>query len=126
MAYRHFAFLGPESVWAAEASECAAEQGRFWEYHQRLLEAQAGVNAGVFQKPLLKRYAAELGLATARFDQCLDTDRYAERVQQETLAGTQLGVQGTPSVFVNGRKVQGAPTLERILQLVQEEIGTSG
>lgn len=104
--FRHFAFLGPESQWAAVASECANEQGRFWEYYDKVFAEQAGENAGAFSKENLKRFAGELGLDTGRFNQCLDSEKYRDAVQQETLAGQQRGVRGTPTLFVNGRLIE--------------------
>jgi protein-disulfide isomerase len=59
--YRHMAFLGDESVLAAAASECADEQGRFWEYHDALFSHTAGRGRGVFTTPRLEQYAARLG-----------------------------------------------------------------
>jgi hypothetical protein len=67
----NYAFLGPESRQAAEASECAAEQGAFWPYHDRLYERQAGENRGAFSQDNLKRFAVELGLNGQAFDACL-------------------------------------------------------
>lgn len=104
--FRHFAFLGDESQWAAEASECANEQGRFWDYYDKLYVEQNGENVGVFSKDNLKQFAVDLGLDTAGFNQCLDSGRYAEKVKQETLEGQQSGVRGTPSVFVNGQYIE--------------------
>lgn len=105
--FRQFAFLGDESRWAAEASECANEQGRFWEYYDKLYEEQNGENVGVFSKDNLKKFAVDLGLDTAVFNQCLDSGRYAEKVEQETSEGQAAGVRGTPSVFVNGQLIEG-------------------
>lgn len=104
--FRQFAFLGDESQWAAEASECANEQGLFWIYYDKLYQEQNGENVGVFSKDNLKGFAADLGLDTAGFNQCLDSGRYTEKVQQETLEGQQAGVRGTPSVFVNGNYIE--------------------
>jgi len=104
--FRHFAFLGDESRWAAEAAECANEQGRFWDYYEKLFAEQAGENVGTFSLENLKRFAAELGLDTKRFNQCLDSGKYSAKVQRETLQGRQEGVRGTPTVFVNGRLVE--------------------
>ena len=69
--YRHLAFLGNESTWAAEASECAEDQGRFWDYHDKLFDEQRGENQGAYSKDNLKRFAAEIGLDTDRFDSVL-------------------------------------------------------
>lgn len=104
--FRHFAFIGDESRRAAEASECANEQGRFWDYYSKVFEEQAGENVGAFSQENLKRFAAELDLDTGQFNQCLDSGRYSAKVQQETTQGQQEGVRGTPAVFVNGRLIE--------------------
>lgn len=104
--YRHMAFIGTESLWAAEASECANEQGRFWDYHDKLFEEQAGENVGAFSRENLKRFAAELELDTQQFTQCLDSDKYEDKVQQEVAEAKRLGVRSTPTLFVNGRLIE--------------------
>ncbi len=104
--FRHFAFLGDESTWAAEASDCADEQGRFWEYHDRLFEAQGAENSGAYSYDNLKALAAELGLDTEQFNQCLDSGKYRSEVRQEYSEGQRFGVQGTPTLFVDGRLVR--------------------
>jgi protein-disulfide isomerase len=78
--FRKFAFIGEESRWAAEASECASEQARFWDYYDKLLEEQAGDNVGAFSKEKLIRFASDLELDTGQFNQCLDTSKDAWQV----------------------------------------------
>lgn len=92
-----------ESHWAAEAAECANEQGKFWEYHDKLIQVWTGENVCTFTKPKLEQYAAELGLNTASFSQCLESDQTASVVASDVAEGTQLGVQATPSFFVNNQ-----------------------
>jgi protein-disulfide isomerase len=103
--FRHLAFIGQESIWAAEASECANEQGRFWDYYDKLFEEQSGENVGTFALDNLKRFAAELGLDTSQFNQCLDSGKYLSRVQQEGAEAQRLGVRSTPAIFVNGQLI---------------------
>jgi protein-disulfide isomerase len=119
-AYRHYAFLGQESIWAAEASECAGEQGKFWPYYDRLnaTEAPGGRNSGAFGKDVLKRHAVELGLNGEAFNGCLDGGRFASRVQAETSAGAARGVNSTPSVFVAGQKLAGVPPWEDLVRAI--------
>ena len=119
-AYRHYVFLGDESRWAAEASECAGEQGKFWPYYYRLNETEApgGRNSGAFAKEVLKRHAVELGLDAAAFNTCFDTGRYAGRVQAETSAGAARGVSSTPSVFVGGQKLPSVPPWEDLVRAI--------
>ena len=112
------AFLGPESTYAAEASECAADQSKFWELHDRLFAEQKGRNQGAFSKANLKRYGAELGLDQASFNACVDDGLMAARVQADTEAGRQKGVTRTPTLFVNGRKLEGVPRFEELLHAV--------
>ena len=119
--FRNFAFIGNESRWAAEASECANEQGRFWDYHDQLYEKQGGENIGTFSKENFKRFAVDLGLNTAQFNPCLDSGKYTAKVQQELAQGRQEGVRGTPTVFVNGKLIEGGAdyqVLRRAIELV--------
>lgn len=120
MTYRHLAFLGQESSWAAEAANCAAEQDRFWDYHHALYESQRGRNQGTFSKDNLKRLAGQAGIDRAAFDACVDTGKFAESVRAETEAGRQKGVARTPTIFVNGQKIEGAPTFEVLTQMIEQ------
>jgi protein-disulfide isomerase len=115
--YWHFAFLGDESQWAAEASECAGDQNKFWEYHDLLFEKQNGENQGAFSKDNLKGFAKELGLDTTAFNECLDSGKYTSVVQQETGTAQQIGVQSTPSFVVNGVPVIGAQPYDQFVQM---------
>lgn len=124
--YRDFAVQGPESQWAAEAAYCAQEQGAYWAYHDLLFSRQQGPNTGAFNPENLKLFAAELGLDTRLFAQCLDSGRYAAMVQAATQEGRSLGLQGTPTFFVNGRKVEGALPFEKwdeLFSLYAEQYG---
>jgi len=110
--YKHFAFLGQESVWAAVASECAADQGRFWEYHDLLFNQQAGENVGAFGKNRLMNFAKQLGLDMAQFEPCLKEERTLDRVQADAQEGRQANVTGTPTFFINGQPLAGAQPFE--------------
>jgi len=105
--YRDFAFLGDESIKSAEAAKCADDQGKFWEYHDYLFTHQKGENQGNFSNKNLKSFASELGLNTIVFNKCLDSDKYQQAVLDETSAGSQAGVEGTPKSFIlkNGEVV---------------------
>ena len=121
--FRQFAFLGEESQWAGEASECANEQGRFWDYYDKLYQEQNGENVGIFSKDNLKRFASEIGLDIASFNQCLDSGRYIEKVKQETQEGQEAGVRGTPSVFVNGQYVEKGIQYQVLQPAVEAALG---
>ena len=111
--------MGPESQWAAEASECAAEQDAFWEYHDFLYENQNGENRGAFSQDNLKQFAGQLGLDEDAFNQCLDSGKYTDIVQQEKQMAQQLGVQSTPTFVINGRPVVGAQPFESFQQVIE-------
>jgi protein-disulfide isomerase len=115
--YRHFAFLGPESQWAAEASECADEEGKFWEFHDRLFASQAGENRGTFSKDNLKRIGEALGLGPS-FAACVDSGRHAQRVRDETQAGQRKDVRATPTLFVQEQKLEGAATFDQLKTII--------
>jgi protein-disulfide isomerase len=117
LVFHHMAFLGSESGWAAEAAECAGEQGRFWDYHDQLFAAQRGENKGAFSRDNLKRIGADLGLGPA-FASCVDSKRYAQGVRDETQNGKDRGVVATPTLFVNGRKIEGALTYDQVRAII--------
>lgn len=115
--FHHMAFLGQESSWAAEAAECAGEQGKFFEYHDKLYASQAGENRGAFSKDNLKRFGTEIGLAPS-FAACVDSGRYAQAVRDDTKAGEGRGVTATPTLFINGRKIEGVPSFDQLKAII--------
>ena len=107
LVYNHFLIVrGDESRWAAEASECANEQGQFWNYHNMLFENQQGENRGAFAERRLKAFAEALGLDTAAFNACYDSGRYADVVQADHNLGVSRGIRSTPTVYINGFAMQ--------------------
>ena len=98
--YRDFAFLGNESIKSAEATWCANDQDKFWEFHDYLYEHQNGENTGAFSNVNLKSFAKVLGLDQKRFDDCLDTGKYTNKVNESTSEGRKAGVIGTPKGFI--------------------------
>jgi protein-disulfide isomerase len=109
--------IHPQAFKAAEAAQCAGEQGKFWEYHDRLFANQAAL-----EPDALKKYAAEVSLDTARFGSCLDSSKFAERVRDGVAMGTRLGVSSTPTIFVNGRMLAGAYPYETFVTVIDEEL----
>lgn len=109
MIFRNYAFLGPQSTWAAEAAECGAEQGKFWEFHDWLYSNQAPESdLAYYSKANLIKYAGQVGLGNSQFASCLNSDKYARRVADDLAQGQKDGVTGTPTVFINGQRVVGA------------------
>lgn len=95
---------------AAVASECAADQKKFWEYHDRLFANQKNLDVAS-----LKVYAAELGLDTEKFNNCLDTREKLDAVKKEIGEGYSAGVDGTPAFFFNGKKMNAGATYENFV-----------
>ena len=89
-----------EAFKAAEAAEAAREQGRYWEYAQLLMRNQSALSVDK-----LKAYASELALDRPRFDSALDSGKFAELVQHDVEEGMKLGINATPTLFINGRRV---------------------
>ena len=124
-AFRHYAFLGQESTWAAEASECANEQGKFWEYHDYLYNHQGAENSGTCAEDKLIGFATSLGINTDQFSSCLNSDKYAKQVSDDLAAGQKSGVTGTPASVVNGQLVVGAQPYSAFKTLIDQELSKS-
>jgi protein-disulfide isomerase len=107
----------PQAPKAAEAAHCAAEQGKYWEMHDVMF-----ANQRALEVPSLKRAAAGLGLDTARFDRCLDSGQYASKVAAGLAQGEKLGVNSTPTLYINGRPVIGAQPYEVFKAAIDEEL----
>lgn len=118
--YRHLAILGNFSEQAAMAAECAGEQGKFWEYHDRLFANQGGL---AFTQSKLEQYAQTLGLKATNFKRCLTTEKFRKKVEGETAVAASLGARGTPTFFVNGRLMVGAQPLDVFQAVIEEELG---
>lgn len=120
LVYRHFPLsFHPQAQKAAEASECAADQGKFWEYHDRIFEEQTLLSGGVTQ---MKKWAGELGLNQSSFDNCLDSGEKASLVADDLNAGQSQGITGTPGFLINGTKVSGAQPFSAFQQVIDAEL----
>lgn len=115
--FRHFAILGKQSEQAALASECAAEQGKFWQYHDKLFATQSGLG---FSESKLKGYARELRLQEANFNACLTTGKYQSKVERETVTAAYLGGRGTPMFLVNEWLLVGAQPFETFQKVIDQ------
>jgi protein-disulfide isomerase len=128
--YRHLIILGDvseariddESVRAAEASECAASQGMFWEYHDYLFNNRAGENVGAFSNANLIRFANELRLDVPAFTDCMESRRFLDRVREDTNAAYSADIRSTPTILINGRRVNGVQDYETYEEVIEEEL----
>ena len=109
--------LHPQARQAAEAARCANEQGKFWEYHDKLY-----ANSPKASADNLKSYAKEVGLNVDSFDRCFASGKYKAVVQQDLNEGAQLGLNGTPTFFINGREISGNQPLEAFEAIIDEEL----
>jgi protein-disulfide isomerase len=100
--FRHFPVITSQSPRAAEASQCASEQGKFWEYHDYIYEQ---TSLAALSPDQLKSYAAAIGLDGAQFDRCLDSGKYAGYVSRDRQAAISAGAVGTPTFYINGQLV---------------------
>jgi protein-disulfide isomerase len=105
---RHFTIIGQESIEAANAAECAAEQNLFNEYADILFDEQTGENVGDFETGSLKGFAGRLeGMDQAEFDQCLDSHEYETKVTEDSQNARAVGITGTPGFLVGGTVFSG-------------------
>ncbi len=116
--FNHFAFLGDESIRAAEASECANDQGKFWEYANTLFNNQAGENHGAFRDEKLYEWAQQLGLNMDQFKTCMNDRLHLDEIQRSNNNAQSLRLPGTPSILINDVLVPGSSlaVIERALQ----------
>jgi protein-disulfide isomerase len=95
---------------AAQAAEAARVQGRFWEMHDLLYENQKVWSEDVNPKPIFIKFARDLGLDTDRFGRDLGNEEVKLRIEADQEAATKMGVNGTPTVFINGRRLRDEAT----------------
>ncbi len=103
---------------AAEASRCAGEQGKYWPYHDKLFST-SDQDLGV---PGLKASARSLNLDGDKFDKCLDSGAESAAVEKDFDKGKDLGISGTPTMYINGYAISGAASLEVLRDLIQEQL----
>jgi protein-disulfide isomerase len=117
--YKHFPLdsIHPQARPAAEASECAAEQDRFWDFHDALFENQSKLG-----KSYYLQLASDFGLNTSQFEDCVNTRKYKDKVEADYREGIQVGIRGTPGSFVNGTLVSGAVPYETLDAAIQEAL----
>lgn len=112
--------IHPAAQSAAEAARCAGDQGKFWEYRDALFEA------GQITEDMHKGVAESLGLDSAPFLECLESNKYSEAVQADSLEAQKLGISGTPTFVVNGIVLAGAQPYEEFTRVIEDELRRKG
>ena len=119
--HRDFLLGKPRSLPAARAARCAGEQGKFWEYHRNLLLAP-----GDMGDQDLRTRATAMGLDGGRFSACVASDRFDADIRRSTESGHSLGIDATPTFFINGRRMTGALPADQFAEVIQEELRSGG
>jgi protein-disulfide isomerase len=117
--YRHLPLtsIHPEAFPAAEASMCANEQNAFWPFHDKIFENQDKLGSGLYLQ-----IASDLNLNTSAFEDCVNTNKYKDQVQADSDFALGLGVQSTPTFFINGLALVGAQPLTAFTQIIDKEL----
>jgi protein-disulfide isomerase len=117
LAYRDFpaSQRHPLAEQAAEASRCAGEQGKYWQFYDLLM-------AGGLDSPSLKRYAHDLKLDEKQFDSCLTSGKYKAAIENDRQDAERAGVAGTPTFFINGIPMVGAEPEESLSRVIDQEL----
>ena len=111
--YKHFDRGGSDSK-TSQATECAGEQGKFWEMHDEIFDKGSSGN--------LVSYAKSIGLDVNSFETCLNSEKYASKVEQSTAEAISLGLRGTPGFIINGQLISGAQPFENFKQVIDAEL----
>ena len=123
--YRDFPLsFHPAAISAAQATECAKDQGKFWEMHDKIFSEQEKKGQGTIQFGVsdIKNWASQIGLDSTKFNQCLDSGKYKLKVEKDLADGSSYGVSGTPTLFVNGNPVVGAQPFSVFKAIIDAEL----
>jgi len=125
MYYRHLplAFHAQARPFAL-ASECANEQGKFWELHDKIFDEQEKLGQGTVESTVddIKAWASEIGLNASQFNQCLDSEKYAENVDNDNSVASKVNATGTPTFYINGKQIVGAQPFSSFKAIIDQEL----
>jgi protein-disulfide isomerase len=126
MIFKDFTIIGPDSVVAAHAAHCADEQGKFWEYHDTLYNNWNGENNGWASPQNQLKFAQQVGLDETEFAECMNSEKYTEKIQSSSEDAKTLGLTGTPAFFVIGPnnkivKVPGAQPYDVFADILESD-----
>ncbi len=117
LVFRHFPLpMHPNARPAAEAALCANEQGKFWEFHEKVFSGKG------LEEADLKGYASAAGIDAEKFEACVAERRFKDKVDADAKAGSEAGVSGTPAFFVNGIMLSGAMPVEKFSAIIESEL----
>lgn len=124
--FKHFPLtqIHANALLAAKASEAAGVQGRFWEMHDMMYDRQKEWSGSLNARDTFIGYATALGLDVAKFTEDLGNKSLESKIIAEYREGTNLGVQGTPTFFLNGKKISNPGSIEEFNALIREAAGT--
>lgn len=124
LVFRQYPFIGRESELAAHASLCAADQDRFWDYHDMLFANQIGENVGSYTQRRLVAFAEALGLETGSFETCLENEVHQAEIDSDRALGLEYEVSGTPAIIINGTQYfRGfVPSYEDLSAAIEEQL----
>jgi protein-disulfide isomerase len=126
LVYRDFPLnFHPMAQTYAEAAECAGDQGKYFEMHDKIFEEQAAFGTGTISaldEGDVKTWASDIGLNTATFNQCLDSGKYTAEVQDDLSDGTDIGITGTPSFIVGDTLLVGAQPYSAFKQIIDSQL----
>jgi protein-disulfide isomerase len=123
LVWHDFPWIGQESLDAADAARCAADQGRFWPYHDLLYRKQGAENSGAFSVANLKSFGAQLGLDTAAFNACVDANTHLAAVKADLATAASSGFPGTPTFTLGGQRIIGAQPYAVFAQALDAALG---
>ena len=116
--------IHPEAAVAANAVQCAADQGKYWQFHDKVFREQDNRGDDIIRFKIadLKKWGADIKLDTAAFNACIDAARYKDEVSKDFADGSAIGIRGTPTFFINGRYVSGAQPYPVFKKVIDEEL----
>ncbi len=121
--YKYRVIGGSDSLTANMAAECAADQGKFWDYHEEIFRQYTDKGKVAIFPSNLKKIAADMGLDTNQFNQCLDSKQHLKEIQKIDQAAAARGVDGTPTIFINGKRYDGSRSPEAFKAAIEAAAG---
>ncbi len=125
--FKDFTIIGPDSIAAAQATHCANDQGKFWEFHDELYNNWGGENNGWASNENLVKFASNIGLDLGEFNQCMSDGKYEHLVAASSADARNLGITGTPAFFVIGpdneiTRISGAQPYDVFINIFEKEL----